>query len=76
MKSNFNKKLSINKRTVANLNVRELQAAKGGVETVAPEYSCYETCPDSCAPSRNCQSADTWCTLTCETVCRCWTDYC
>ncbi|MDQ1352694.1 MAG: hypothetical protein QG657_3000 [Acidobacteriota bacterium] len=80
MKTSFNKKLSINKRTVANLNSREMRAAKGGVLSFDPGTTCNwnETCPDTCGDSCGCETAYQWCTLSCgESVCdRCWTDYC
>lgn len=90
MKTSFNKKLSLNKRTVANLNVRELRAVKGGALTYAPGTTCNmnETCPDTCAAS--CCETNNTCTMTCPTIdtcncytfdscdsqCRCFTDYC
>lgn len=80
MKSNFNKKLSINKRTVANLNVREMRGAKGGVLSYDPGTTCdmNETCPDTCgATGCACPTNYQGCTLSCQESClRCHTDYC
>jgi hypothetical protein len=49
---NFEKKLTLNKKTIANLNRGQLAQARGGGETT----SCY-TC-DTCL---------TYCSCTCET---------
>jgi hypothetical protein len=56
----FNKKLSLNKKTVANLNGKEMNYVFGGVALSAP-YNCFTfmaTCgPNSCAPGNsNCYS--------------------
>lgn len=82
MKSSFNKKLSINKRTVANLNSRELRAAKGGVLSFDPGTTCNmnETCPYTCGDTCDCETNYPGCTAGCgswDSVCgRCNTDYC
>jgi hypothetical protein len=77
-KSNFNKKLPLNKRTIANLNVRELHKARGG----ATETTCFETCPETCDDTCECQTNDPWCTIISQCWCggdsweRCYSDYC
>ena len=56
----FNKKLALNKRTVANLNIRSMQKLRGGAdtdETCTVELTCYTcvTCkPLICDPSLVC----------------------
>ena len=44
MKKSFNKTLVLNKKTVAHLNPREMNAARGGYETEIAEYCESEIC--------------------------------
>ena len=48
MKKNANKKLSVSKRTISNLDNSKMQKIKGGYIT--------GTCPDWCATNHNCTS--------------------
>jgi natural product precursor len=79
---NFDKKLALNKRTIANLNSREMRNLHGGVYTNRREC---ETNEPSCRPTvcetfnlRECNSDETWCACTqtqcgtyCNTQCIC-----
>ncbi len=66
------KRLVLNKKTVANLNNRQLVQVLGGATTPA-------TCPDTCSITNDCcqhyetQPPDVTCVTcgTCQTVCTC-----
>jgi hypothetical protein len=46
---NFNKKLALNKETIANLGSKEMQKIAGGEETRTMAcYSCVVTCKTQC----------------------------
>ena len=40
----FKKKLELNKKTVANLNVAEMNGLRGGTAITCGEITCDETC--------------------------------
>ena len=71
----FNKKLALNRRTVANLNKREMGTAHGGLDSVPPQCltnatnclltDCATECPGCPLPPT---SADIGC-LTYESTC-------
>ncbi len=70
MKKEFNKKLTLNKKTITNLNPVDLGAVKGGV-TVDTDitckfcdtllFSCEVTMCPRCFPSFFCTQEDTEC---------------
>jgi natural product precursor len=41
----FDKKLALGKKTVANLNLKEMKVLKGGGFTDGELVTCFETCP-------------------------------
>ncbi|MGD2088055.1 MAG: class I lanthipeptide [Candidatus Aminicenantes bacterium] len=65
----FNKRLSLNKKTVADLNSREMNHVFGGIKLSGPNtcFTYIATCgPDSCDPGySNCYS-DRGLACTCE----------
>jgi hypothetical protein len=68
-KMKFNKKLSLNKRTISHLNNVELEGIKGGTETIEPT-TCWI-----------CESQFGNCTIISDCYCEsypqlCYTDYC
>ena len=68
---NFNKKLALNKQTIANLGSKEMQKIAGGEETVTRVcYSCIETCMTEC-PICTDLCTDGCPTVPCETVISC-----
>jgi hypothetical protein len=78
-KKNFNKKLSLNRRTIANLNSTQLKRAKGGgtyITECQPD-TCDQSCDprDTCAESCDCFTNYVWCTI--HTHCDpCTIEYC
>jgi hypothetical protein len=66
---NFNKKLTFNKKTVADLNNLQLGRVMGygtGVEpNLLTDYTCIATCPATCDVS--CNGTCVTCTCTCYT---------
>ncbi len=51
----FNKKLTLKKTTLVNLENEELQSANGGIVSVsvcAPCYSCWYSCDPKCKTLR------------------------
>jgi len=68
------KKLSLNKKTVADLNHGELKNAQGGYgpsvnysNCLACTHSCGGTCLNTCHPS-DCPTGDPWCGCPVETL--------
>ncbi len=64
----FNKKLSLNKKTVANLNNGQMNDVLGGVHkttTTAPfcQFSCVDTCRITCDCTETCTCSE------CGTIC-------
>ena len=68
------KKLGLNKRTVSQLDNSLMGAVRGGEESVGP-YTACETERPSCNPCGPERTRESDC-YTCESDCRCWTDYC
>ena len=52
-KKKFNKKLSLNKESIANLNSPEMDKVKGGAD-YSEEHSCYPYCPSNNTICRTC----------------------
>ena len=78
-KKNFNKRLSLNRRTIANLNSTQLKKAKGGTIyiTACQPDTCDQTCDprDTCHDSCDCHTNYPFCTY--YTQCgECSVEYC
>ncbi len=56
----LNKKLSLNKKTVSNLNHNELKLARGGVLTTDWRDTCAQTCENTC----DCETNYAFCNIT------------
>ena len=54
---NLQKKLSINKKTIANLNQKDLNTARGGRKPTFDIDTCITTIVQTCGP--NCNTVDT-----------------
>jgi natural product precursor len=66
----FNKKLSLNKKTIANLGNNELNYVLGGYPTDARICKPTTQCTGGCVETDySCPPCDTWDTCTCYGVC-------
>jgi hypothetical protein len=61
----FERKLALNKKTITNLNTRDLGKLHGG----GPITFLDPTCPEVCDPTRECSIGG--CTYTCGETCTC-----
>jgi hypothetical protein len=68
----LSKKLGLNKRTVAHLNISNMNNLKAGVHNTVGECETYETYCGTCDTCGTCDSCNTWCeTCRCTDISRC-----
>lgn len=48
----FNKRLGLNKKTIANLSVKDMNLLKGGIEQTEIGHACSNPCVTDICPTR------------------------